>query len=112
VKESEFGLGCFANRDIAKDEVVETGVMTPMPGVDGNEHERMFTWSDDRKLFAVGSGCLPFYNHSNEPNIVKVGNLKTNRMEVIALRDIAKGEEMRNRYMSSTWRACFQGKLI
>jgi hypothetical protein len=112
VRESEFGLGCFANCNIKKDEVVEKGVMTRMKGVDGNIHERMFTWSDDRKLWACGSGCLPFYNHSNEPNIVKIGDLKTDRMEIKALRDITKGEEMRNRYMSSTWRACFQGKLV
>ena len=112
VRECEFGLGCFANRNIKKNEVVERGVMMPLPNVDGNEHDHLFTWSENRKLWACGSGCLPFYNHSNEPNIAKVGNLQTNRMEIIALRDIAKGEEMRNRYMSSTWRACFQGKLI
>jgi hypothetical protein len=112
VKESEFGLGCFANCDIKKDEVVEKGVMLPLPGVDGNEYEHLFTWSEDRKLWASGSGCLPFYNHSNEPNIAKIGDLKANRLKVVALRDIAKGEELRNRYMSSTWRACFQGKLI
>ena len=108
VRESPFGLGCFAGRDFKKDEVIERGVMTPMEGVDGNIHSHMFSWSDDRKLFAVGSGCLPFYNHSDEPNIIKVGNLKTNRMEIIALRDVGKGEELRNRYISKAWRGCFQ----
>jgi hypothetical protein len=108
VKESEHGLGCFANCDIKKEEVVETGVMTRMEGVDGNIHERMFSWSDDRKLFAVGSGCLPFYNHSDEPNVMKIGDLKNDRMIVVALKDIRKGEEMRNRYISKAWRGCFQ----
>ena len=108
VRECEFGLGCFANRDIKKNEVVERGVMTPMKGVDGNIHERMFSWSDDKKLFAVGSGCLPFYNHSEEPNIIKIGDLENNRMKVVALQDIKKGEEMRNRYISKAWRGCFQ----
>jgi len=112
VRECEFGLGCFANRNIKKDEVIEIGLMTPMEGVDGNEYEHMFTWSEDRKLWAVGSGCLPFYNHSDTPNIVKIGHLDTNRMEIVALRDIQAGEELRNRYMSASWRACFKNKLI
>ena len=108
VRECEFGLGCFANKHIAKGETVEIGLMTPMPGVDGNKYEHMFTWSDDRQLFAVGSGCLPYYNHSDQPNIIKVGDLTNNTMRIVALRDIHKGEEMRNRYMSKAWRGCFQ----
>ena len=108
MRECEFGLGCFANRDICAREVVEIGLMTPMEGVDGNVYPHMFTWSDDKKLFAVGSGCLPYYNHSDNPNIIKVGDLSNNTMQVIAVRDIRKGEEMRNRYMSKAWRGCFQ----
>jgi len=108
VRESEFGLGCFANRNLTKGEVIETGVMIPLPGVDGDNQPHLHTWSDDRKLFACGSGSLPFYNHSEEPNVIKIGDLSADRMRVIALRDIAKGEELRSRYMSKAWRGCFK----
>jgi hypothetical protein len=108
VRECEFGLGCFANRNIRSGEVIEIGVMMPMPGVDGNKYEHLFSWSDNKELFASGSGCLPFYNHSDEPNIVKIGDLKANRMKIVALRDIQEGEELRNRYISKAWRGCFQ----
>jgi hypothetical protein len=108
VRESPFGLGCFAKRDFKKGEIIEKGIMTPMEGVDGNVHSHMFSWSDDKKLFAVGSGCLPFYNHSDEPNIIKIGDLTHNTMVIETLRDVSKGEELRNRYISKAWRGCFQ----
>jgi len=108
VAQSEFGLGCFAKRDFKEGEIIERGVMMPLPGVDGNEYDHLFTWSNDKKLFASGSGCLPFYNHSDDPNIAKVGDLQSNRMKIVALRDIVKGEELRNRYMSRPWRTCFK----
>lgn len=107
----EFGYGVFANQDISKDEIIETGLMYIINGVDGNDNEHLFTWSDDRKTWAGASGCIPFYNHSDNPNIKKVGDLKNNKMLIIALRDIKKGEELRNTYYSSKWRKCFS-KLI
>jgi hypothetical protein len=108
VRDSEFGLGVFANKNLKQGEVIEKGVMTPLPGVDGDRHPHLFTWSDDRKLFAMASGCLPFYNHSDSPNVIKIGDLEGNRMRVVALRDIRAGEELRNRYFSKAWRGCFQ----
>ena len=42
------------------------------------------------------------------PNIQKAGNLKNNTAEVIALKDISKGEELRGTYYSKKWRKCFQ----
>ena len=108
VKDCEFGLGVFANKNLKKNEIVEVGVMTILKNVDGNENEHLFTWSNDKKTWACGSGCLAFYNHSNSPNVIKVGDIKNNKMKVVALRDIKKGEELRNRYFSATWRDCFQ----
>jgi len=108
VHQSEHGLGAFANRNIKQGETIEKGVMTPLPGVDGNLYPHLFTWDEERKLFASGSGCLPFYNHSDSPNVMKIGDLENNRMVVKALRDIRCGEELRSRYFSKAWRKCFQ----
>ena len=83
--------------------------MSILNNVDGNENDHLFTWSDDKTTWACGSGCLPYYNHSNEPNIKKVGDLVNNTMKIVALRDINKDEELRNRYMSAKWRKCFKG---
>jgi len=105
---SEFGYGVFSNQDIKKDEVIETGLMYIVNSVDGNKNEHLFTWSDDRQTWAGASGCIPFYNHSENPNIKKVGDLKNNKMLIVALRDIKKGEELRNTYYSAKWRECFK----
>jgi len=105
----KFGYGVFAKQDISKGEIVETGLMCRMINVDGNENSHLFTWSDDRKTWASGSGCLPFYNHtSNEPNIKKIGDLVNDKMTIVALKDIKKGEELYNTYYSASWRKCFK----
>lgn len=109
VKQSEFGWGCFARQNFKKGQIIERCLMTPLIGLQNAEnYPHLHTWSDDRKLFALASGCLHFYNHSEKPNVKKVGNLKENTLYVIALRDINKGEELRSTYMSAKWRKCFQ----
>jgi SET domain-containing protein len=82
--------------------------MAKLVNVDGHENPHLHTWSDDKKTWAIGSGCFSYYNHSDEPNIKKVGDLKNDTMKIIALRDIKKGEELRNSYMSKSWRKCFK----
>jgi SET domain-containing protein len=108
IDKSKYGLGVFARRDFKKDEIIEFGLMYRLKNVDGNENPHLFTWSDDRTVWAGASGCIPWYNHSETPNIKKVGNLEKDTMVIIALRDIKKGEELCNTYFSSKWRACFQ----
>lgn len=109
VKESEFGWGCFAREDFKEGQIIERCLMMPLHGLEnGDIYPHLHTWSDDRKLFAMASGCLPFYNHSDEPNVKKVGNLKNDTLYVVALRDIKKGEELRSFYMSRNWRECFK----
>lgn len=82
--------------------------MYRLVNVDGNENLHVFTWSDDRKTWAGGSGCLPYYNHtSEEPNMKKICDLLNDTMVVIALRDINKDEELVSQYYSSSWRKCF-----
>ena len=109
VDKSKFGFGVFASLNIKKGEVVEKGIMVRLNNVDGNENPHLFTWSDDRKTWALGSGCLPFYNHTdNDPNVKKIGDLKNDTMVVVALRDIEKGEELLSTYYSAKWRKCFK----
>ena len=108
IDKSKYGLGVFANRDIEVGEVVEKGIMTPLINIDGNENPHVFTWSEDRTRWAVGSGLLPFYNHFEKPNIKKEGDLIHNTMKIIAIKNIKKGEELGNSYHSKKWRKCFQ----
>jgi SET domain-containing protein len=102
------GYGVFAKVAIKKDEVVEIGLMTRIKNVDGNENPHLFTWSDDRKVWASGSGHLPFYNYSDEPNCIKKGDLPNDKLKVLAIRDISVGEELTSTYYSKKWRKCFQ----
>jgi SET domain-containing protein len=112
IGQSKYGYGVFAKDDYKKGEIIETGIMMRMTNTDGNENEHLFTWSDDRTVWASGSGCLPFYNHaSGEPNIKKIGDLKNDIMTVIAVRDIKKDEELVSKYYSANWRKCFVGVL-
>ncbi len=108
VDKSQYGYGVFAKKDLVQGEIIETGLMMRMNNVDGNENPHLFTWSDDRKTWAAGSGCLPYYNHtSGEPNMKKHGDLIGDTMVVVALRDIKAGEELVSQYYSASWRKCF-----
>lgn len=102
------GIGVFAKQDIKMDEVVEVGIMARLVNVDGNENPHLHTWSDDRKTWAMSSGHIAWYNHSDTPNVKKIGDLQNDTIKVVALKDIKKGEELCNTYMSKTWRTCFQ----
>lgn len=109
VDKSKYGLGVFAKQNIKEGEIIETGLMYRIVNVDGNENPHLFTWSDDKKTWAAGSGCLPYYNHtSGEPNMKKIGDLLNDTMIVIALKDIKADEELVSQYYSSSWRKCFK----
>ncbi len=112
IGKSKYGNGVFAKEDINQGDIIETGIMMRLVNVDGNENPHLFTWSDDKKTWAAGSGCLPFYNHtSEESNIKKIGDLKNDIMTVIALRNIKKDEELVSKYYSANWRKCFKDVL-
>ena len=104
------GLGVFATKDIQQGTIIEQGIMSVLNNVDGNENPMLFTWSDDRTKWAIGTGYLHYYNHDNLPhtNIKKVGDLKNNTMYVFATKHIQKGEELKSVYYSKEWRKCFQ----
>ena len=108
VEKCGIGFGVFANQDLKEGELIERGLLEIVKECDGNINPHLFTWSDDRKIWASGSGCLPYYNHTDEPNIIKQSDLVNNTIEIFALKDIPKGTELRNTYFSKKWRTCFQ----
>ena len=103
------GIGVFATKDIKEGTLIEQGIMTILNNVDGHENPMLFTWSDDRTKWAIGTGYLHFYNHDKLPdtNIKKVGDLKNNKLYVYAIKDIKKGDELKSVYYSKEWRKCF-----
>ena len=102
------GYGVFAKVAFLKGDIIERAIMLPLVNVDGNENPHLHTWSDDKKIWATGTGYVSMYNHSENPNIIKDGDIVNHTMKVIAKRDIEEGEELCGYYMSKPWRLCFQ----
>ena len=101
------GDGVFATVAIREGTLVERGIVRVVP-IDGHECPHVFTWSEDRTIWAIGSGCSTFYNASSEPNTKMIRYFSENRFEIFALRDIAKGEMLTHVYKSLNWRKCFE----
>ena len=108
MKKNEHGWGVFTKLKINKGQLIERAIMYKLVNVDGNENPHLFTWSDDRKTWAAGTGFTPFYNHSESPNVIKKGDLINDVLEYYASRDINVGEEIVGAYFSKKWRKCFQ----
>ncbi len=110
VDHSSHGDGVFAAVDIAAGEIVERGIVRRLPAsFDGHDSPHVFTWSDDRTSWAIGSGCSTFYNFSPTPNTEMSRDFTKDTFEIRALRDIAQDEELRHTYKSLSWRQCFSG---
>jgi len=61
-------------------------------------------WSDEPgREVVMGGGLLMFYNHSDEPNVEFHTGPEPETMSVIALRDIAAGEELTYDYGVPLW---------
>jgi SET domain-containing protein len=104
---SEKGIAVYANKDIKQGELVEYGLMRRVD-TDGNKNPYLFTWSDDRTIWAYASGCATFYNTSKEPNVKMNRFYNEDRFTIIALQDIKKDDELMHTYKSLQWRTCFQ----
>ena len=105
---SDKGVGAFAACAIREGEVVERGIVRRLPSAfDGNSSPYVFTWSEDRTVWAIGSGCSTFYNCSDTPNTEMQRDFENDTFEVIALRAISEGEELTHVYKSLQWRGCF-----
>ena len=101
------GLGAFANQNIKRGDLIEKGVVKRIDS-DGHKSPYLFSWSEDRTLWAFASGCATFYNTSLDPNTRFVRNYITDTFKTYAQRDIKVGEELTHKYKSLEWRECFQ----
>lgn len=106
VQECKYGVGVFASVDISKGDLVEKGLVKQMD-VDPNENPYVFSWNEDNTKWVVGLGCLTLYNHSESPNVKVIKNFENETIEVFAIKDIVKGEELTHLY-KGRWRECFQ----
>ena len=96
------GRGVFAARAIARGEVIErlpVLVLTLEEYAEGLAHTPLkdycFAWGTDRVALALGYGSL--YNHSYTPN-ARYEDIQPATKAFVALRDIAKGEEVTVNY--------------
>jgi len=104
----KYGKGVFARTDIKKGSIIEKGIVAPYDNIDGENIPHLLHWSDDKKTWGIATGLIMWYNHSDNPNAKKMGDLKNNTLEVVALTDIKKGDEIFTKYMSAKWRKCFK----
>eukprot|EP00405_Crypthecodinium_cohnii_P016879 CAMPEP_0206458884 /NCGR_PEP_ID=MMETSP0324_2-20121206/23841_1 /ASSEMBLY_ACC=CAM_ASM_000836 /TAXON_ID=2866 /ORGANISM="Crypthecodinium cohnii, Strain Seligo" /LENGTH=882 /DNA_ID=CAMNT_0053930319 /DNA_START=59 /DNA_END=2704 /DNA_ORIENTATION=- len=108
-KDAYGGVGAYARQAIKKGELVERGIVRRLP-VDGNESPFVFTWSEDKSVWATGSGLSVYYNASldGNENTEMIRYFDEDRFEIYAIRDIAKDEELTHLYKSIEWRECFK----
>jgi hypothetical protein len=98
----------FATAAITRGEVVEVCQAILFPGAldDGVLHDHRLAWNDDYDC--VGTGCAMLYNHSDTPNclmrrVMDESAWGANVLVVIALADIAPGDELRIKYKCWPW---------
>lgn len=100
------GLGVFAKFNISCGDIVEKGVARRVD-TDGNNNQFLFTWSEDKSVWAFCSGCATFYNTSLDPNTRMDRDFENDTFTIYALKDISKHEELTHKYRSLEWRKCF-----
>ena len=101
------GMGSFANQKIKKGDLVEKGLARRIE-CNGTQNPYLFTWSENRDVWAFASGCATFYNTSLEPNCSVSRNFENDTFQIFALTDIEIGDELTHKYKSLEWRECFQ----
>lgn len=99
------GQGVFARRSIREGEVIERVpvlVMSLKEYASGVDQSLLggyvFAWGEDQIALALGYGSL--YNHSYRPN-ARYEDVAPRAKQFVALRDIAKGEELTVNYNGS-----------
>lgn len=92
------GRGVFAERNIKKGETIETCpvILLPMKEFEYFKKTGLYYYFFEysKKEFAVNLGYGSLYNHSFEPNSKYVFNYAKKQIKVIAIKNIAKDEEI------------------
>ncbi len=106
------GRGVVALRDCAAGTEVERAPVIVVPKADllarpGGRtvlDEYLLYWSDEPGREAcMGGGLLMFYNHADDPNVEFRDGPAPETMSVVALRDVAAGEELAYDYGIPLW---------
>lgn len=101
------GLGCIANQDIKKGEIINE---EPFFKFDGNLKHKVlkdYFWNYKGDKYII-NGLGNYANHSYESNSKPVFSQKifsTRLIPFIALRDIKKDEEIFNNYGGGYWKS-------
>jgi len=101
------GFGAFAGRNFFENELIENGLMKRVT-TDGHNNPFLFTWSENKDVWAYSSGCATFYNTSLDPNCKVIRYYDQDRFEIYALHNINDGDELTHTYQSLQWRECFK----
>ncbi|MFW9818624.1 MAG: SET domain-containing protein-lysine N-methyltransferase [Candidatus Thorarchaeota archaeon] len=98
------GRGVFAKKDIEKDTIIDVAYVVPIPNKDYKKIRKTilfnycYIWEDPEQTpefkNAITLSISQFINHSYKPNVKYLYDYELKAMEFIALRDIAKGEEI------------------
>ena len=106
------GRGVVATRAIAAGETVERSPVLPIALKDSEcpaLNDYSMAWGEAEGACEAGTECcvglgyLMLYNHSAAPNITIRRHFADNEMSMIALRDIAAGEELAYDYDVPLW---------
>jgi SET domain-containing protein len=102
------GWGVFARRAFAEGEVVETAPViavieaTQVPLIETTPIVHFYYyWGEDLQSAAVVGGFASFYNHSQSPNAEMIRDHRQGRLQVVAVRPIAAGEEVTFNYRAA-----------
>jgi len=104
------GNAAYSCKDFAPGECVEWGKVHRAPEqFAGQQSQYVFTWSDDRKVWGMGSGTMAFYNTALEEdaNCKMIRFFDEDRYEVYAKKHIKVGDELVHTYRSLKWRSAF-----
>ena len=106
------GRGVVATGVIAAGDVVERSPVIPIALADSEcpgLNDYSLAWGEDVAGFAEGKECaiglgyLSLYNHSAMPNVRLQRHYEENEISILALRDIAEGEELMFDYGVPLW---------
>ena len=98
------GRGVFALRPFSRGERIESAPVIVIPAAEWPLVEKTvfyhytYSWGERLEDAAVALGCGSLYNHSYTPNAEYVRRLAEQRIDFVALRDIAPGEEITINY--------------
>ncbi|MFC4802116.1 SET domain-containing protein [Neobacillus sp. GCM10023253] len=100
VKESKYGRGIFATRDIHNGELIHEAPVIVSPGKDYKYltktimRDYVFWWDQDNDEVALALGYGSLFNHSYRPNAIYGLNFANRTIDFYAHIDIKAGEEI------------------